>query len=110
MRSRKRLILIAIMVIIILSLCINYTYSQLSPMKRKDLVIAYMNGYYRALQLNIEEIKELKNDNNILKRNVKAAGKEYANLIDIMNSSKSSEDKGFREFKERDATGGGPKY
>ena len=98
------------MVIVILSLCINYTYSQLSPMKRKDLVIAYMNGYYRALQLDIEEIKELQNDNNILKRIVKAAGKEYANLIDIMNPPKVSDDKGFREFKENDATGGNQKY
>ena len=110
MRSKKRLIVIAFMVIVILSLCINYTYSQLSPMKRKDLVIAYMNGYYRALQLDIEEIKELQNDNNILKRIVKAAGKEYANLIDIMNPPKSSDDKGYREFKERDATGGNQKY
>ena len=68
MRSRKRLILIAFMVIIILSLCINYTYSQLSPMKRRELVIAYMNGYFQALQLDIEEIKRLQKDKNILKK------------------------------------------
>lgn len=112
MRSKKRLIFIAFMVIIILSLCINYTYSQLSPMKRKELVIAYMNGYYRALQLDIEEIKELQNNKNNLKREVKVAGREYANLIDIMNPSKSSGDEGYREFKEkeRDASGGNQKY
>ena len=102
MRSKKRLILIAFMVIIILSLCINYTYSALSPIKRRELVTAYMNGYYRALQLDIKEIIELQNDKNILKREVKAAGKEYANLIEIMNPSKSSNNKGYREDKERE--------
>lgn len=117
MRSKKRLILIAFMVIIIFSLCINYTYSQLSPTKRKELVIAYMNGYYRALQLDIKEIKELQNDKNNLKREVKAAGREYANLIDIMNPPKSSDDKGYRdsdrdrEYKEREASDqGNQKY
>ncbi len=108
MHLRKRLILIAFMVIIIFSLCINYTYSQLSPMKRRELMIAYMNGYYQALQLDIEEIKKLQNDKDILKRKVKAAGGKYTNLIDIMNSSKSSDDK---EYKEREVSGeGNPKY
>ncbi len=109
MRSKKRLILIAFMVIIILSLCINYTYSQLSPMKRRELVIAYMNGYFQALQLDIEEIKRLQNDKNILKKEVKDAGGEYANLIDIMNPSKLSADKGYRENKEHEASNEGNK-
>lgn len=92
-------------------MCINYTYSQLSPMKRRELMIAYMNGYYQALQLDIEEIKKLQNDKDILKKEVKAAGGKYTNLIDIMNSSKSSDDKGSREYKEREVSGGGnPKY
>ena len=67
-RSKKHLVLIALTVIIILSLCINYTYSALSPMKRRELVTAYMNGYYRALQLDIEEIKKLQNDKGALTR------------------------------------------
>jgi hypothetical protein len=86
-------------------------------MKRKELVIAYMNGYYRALQLDIEEIKELKNNKNTLKRNVKAAGGEYANLIDIMNPSKSGDDKGYRDrnsdrkYREREVSNrGNPKF
>jgi len=108
-RSKKRLILIAFMVIIILSLCVNYTYSQLSPMKRRELVIAYMNGYFQALQLDIEEIKRLQKDKNILKKEVKDAGGKYANLIDIMNPSKSSGDKGNRENKEYEASNEGNK-
>ena len=109
MRSKKRLILIAFMVIIILSLCVNYTYSQLSPMKRRELVIAYMNGYFQALQLDIEEIKRLQKDKNILKKEVKDAGGKYANLIDIMNPSKSSGDKRNRENKEYEASNEGNK-
>ena len=112
MRSKKQLILIAFMVIIIFSLCINYTYSQLSPTKRRELVTAYMNGYYQALQLDIEEIKKLQNDKNILKKKVIAAGVQYANLIDIMNPSKLRDNKEYRgrEDKEREVSEGNQRY
>ncbi|MGR3294126.1 MAG: hypothetical protein ACUZ9M_08955 [Candidatus Scalindua sp.] len=93
MRSKKQLMLIALMVIIILSLCINYTYSQLSPMKRRELVTAYMNGYYRALQLDIEEIKRLQSDKGVLTHKVKTAGGKYADLIEIMNSHNPSDNR-----------------
>ena len=85
MRLKKRLIPIVFMIIILFFMCINYTYSQLSPMKRKELMIAYMNGYYQALQLDVEEINELKNDKKILKKKVMDAGEKYATIIDIMN-------------------------
>ncbi len=57
MHLKKRLIPIAFMVIIFLSLCIDYTYSSLSPMKRRELMIAHMNGYYEAAHLNIKEMR-----------------------------------------------------
>ena len=110
MRANKRLMFIAVMVIIMLSLCINYTYSQLSPTKRRELVTAYMNGCYRALQLEIEEIKRLQNDKGVLKHNVKRAGGRYANLIDIMNSTTFSENKGSREYREHKVIEGNQKY
>ena len=88
MHLKKRLIPIAFMVIIFFSLCINYTYSQLSPMKRRELMIAYMNGYYEAAQLDIKEIKLLQSDKESLKEKVKTAGEKYATIIDIMNSPK----------------------
>lgn len=110
----------AVMVIIIFFLSINYTYSQLSPMKRKELVIAYMNGYYRALQLDIKEISELQKDKNVLKKRVKDAGVKYATLIDIMNPAKLRDNKEYRdrdrefrdsESKKYDLTNdGNPKY
>ena len=110
MRSKKQLMLIALMVIIIISLCINYSYSELSPMKRKELVTAYMNGYYRALQLDIEEIKKLQNDKGVLKDKVKVAGVKYADLIDIMNSPKSDAYRETREYRDRRVTEGNQRY
>ena len=88
MHLKKRLIPIAFMVIIFLSLCIDYTYSSLSPMKRRELMIAYMNGYYEAAQLDIKEIKLLQSDKESLKEKVMDAGEKYATIIDIMNSPK----------------------
>jgi len=60
--------------------------------------------------LDIEEIKRLQNDKGILKKKVKTAGGEYADLIDIMNSPKLSGNKGGREYRERKTTEGRPRY
>jgi hypothetical protein len=109
-RSKKQLMLIALMVIIFLSLCINYTYSQLSPTKRRELVTAYMNGYYRALQLDIEEIKKLQNDKGVLSHKVKTAGVKYADLIDIMNSPNPDNNKENREYRDHRVSEGKRKY
>jgi hypothetical protein len=80
-------------------------------MKRRELMIAYMNGYYQALQLDVEEIKKLQNDKDILKRKVKAAGGKYTNLIDIMNPSKFGDAEGYRGYNERETSGeGNPKF
>ena len=110
MSSKKKLMLIALMVILIISLCINYSYSALSPMKRRELVTAYMNGYYRALQLDIEEIKRLQNDKGVLTHKVKTAGVKYADLIEIMNSPNPDDRKENREYRSRRVTEGNKKY
>ena len=110
MHLKKRLISIAFMVIILFSLCINYTYSSLSPMKRRELMIAYMNGYYEAAQLDINEMKLLQSDKDSLKEKVTAQGEKYATLIDIMNPSKSSGNKGYGKNKERKSSQGNQKF
>ena len=110
MHLKKRLIPIAFMVIIFFSLCINYTYSQLSPMKRRELMIAYMNGYYEAAQLDIKEMKLLQSDKDSLKEKVMSEGERYATLIDIMNPSKSSDNKGYGKNRERKSPEGNQKY
>lgn len=97
MRLKKRVIHILLMVIMFFSLWINYTYSQLSPMKRRELMIAFMNGYYEAAQVDIEELKLLQSNNDILKKRVMDEGEKYATLIDIMNPSKSSSD--YKKYK-----------
>ncbi len=110
MHTKKRLIPIALMVIIFFSLCIDYTYSSLSPMKRRELMIAYMNGYYEAAQLDINEMKLLQGDKDSLKEKVIAEGDKYATLIDVMNPSKSGDNKGYRKNKEREIPEGSQKY
>ncbi len=90
---KKILIPIVLMVIIFFSLCVNHTFSQLSPMKRRELMIAYMNGFYEAAQLDIEELKLLQGDKDSLKKKVMDEGEKYLTLIDIMNPSKSSSNK-----------------
>jgi hypothetical protein len=69
-----------------------------------------MNGFYEAAQLDIEEIKLLQSDKDSLKEKVKSAGERYANLIDIMNPSKSGDNKGYRKNKERKITEGTPRH
>ncbi len=99
---KKQLMLTASIVIIIISLYVcDYTYSALLPMKRRELVIAYMNGYYRALQLDIKEIKRLQNDKSILTHKVKTAGVKYADLIEIMNTPNPADSMENREFRRR---------
>ncbi len=110
MHLKKRLIPIAFMIIILFSLCINYTYSQLSPLKRRELMIAYMNGYYEAAQLDIKEMKLLQSDKDSLKEKVMSEGEKYATLIDIMNPPKSSDNKGYGKNKERKFSKGNQKY
>jgi hypothetical protein len=109
-RSKKQLMFIVFMVIIILPLSMHYTYSELSPVKRRELVTAYMNGYYRALQLDVKEIKKLQNDKGVLKYKVKAAGGKYADLIDIMNSPKAGENRETREYRNRSVKEGNQRY
>ncbi len=60
-------------------------------------MVAYMNGYYEAAQLDIKEMKLLQSDKDSLKEKVISEGERYATLIDIMNPSKSSDNKGDRK-------------
>ncbi len=99
MHLKKQLMLITLMIIITIHLCMDYTYSALSPMKRRELVAAYKNGYYQALQLDIKEIERLQNDKGILTHKIKTVGVKYADLIEIMNSPNPDNSKENREFR-----------
>ncbi len=108
--SKRQFMFIVLIVVLVLSLCINYTYSALSPLKRRELVTAYMNGYYRALQLDIKEIQKLQNDKGTLTHKVKTEGVRYADLIEIMNSPDPEDSRESREFRNRNVTEGNRKY
>lgn len=44
-----------------------------------------MNGYYEALRLNIETIKALQENEDLMKQAVKNAGEKYIEMIEDMN-------------------------
>ncbi len=110
MRTKNQLILISMVVIITIHLYMDYTYSALSPMKRRELVTAYKNGYYQALQLDIKEIERLQNDKGILTHKIKMVGVKYADLIEIMNSPNPDNSKENREFRRRSTVEVNRKY
>lgn len=89
MRSKIQLITIAFIVNFILLFYTNYAYPQLSAQKSNELRIAFMNGYYEALQLDIEEIERLKKDKAILKKTIIDAAEKYIDKINTMNTPKS---------------------
>jgi len=80
-----KIVLITIFSITISFLVTNYTYSELGENKRKELRIAYANGYVAALQLNIEEIKILKKKRGLMKTSVMLAEDEYVKVIEELN-------------------------
>ncbi len=47
---------------------------------------AYMNGYVAALQLDLEEIKKLKNDEALRKKAVEGAAEKYVGVVHSMNN------------------------
>ena len=79
-------------------------------MKLRELVTAYMNGYYLALQLDIVEIKKLKSNKVVLTHMAKTAGVKYADLIKIMNSPNPDDSKENREYRNRRVTEWDRKY
>ncbi len=89
MRSKIQLITIAFIVNFIFLFYTNYAYSQLSSQKSNELKIAFMNGYYKALQLDIEEIKKLKKDKAVLEKTIIDAAEKYIYKINTMNTPKS---------------------
>ncbi|MBW1741583.1 MAG: hypothetical protein JRJ42_10705 [Deltaproteobacteria bacterium] len=87
--QKKRLLTVAALLFIFFFAGINFTYSGLLKTRTWNMIrIAYMNGYTEALELDIEEIKELKK----LKRNdipfrqkVEEAADRYMRIVEDMN-------------------------
>ncbi|MCF6147767.1 MAG: hypothetical protein E3K37_03820 [Candidatus Kuenenia sp.] len=84
MRFKIRMISITLLFFIFFVFCINYVYSGLK-LKFQEIKIAYMNGYYEALHLNIETIKALQENEDLLKQVVNNAGEKYLKMVEDLN-------------------------
>ncbi|MBM4053424.1 MAG: hypothetical protein FJ264_01880 [Planctomycetes bacterium] len=84
MRFKIRLVSITLLFLLLFVFCINHVYPGLK-LKFQEIKIAYMNGYYEALRLNIETIKALQENEDLMKQAVKNAGEKYIEMIEDMN-------------------------
>ena len=57
----------------------------LDPEIRNAIVLAYLNGYVDALQLDIETIKKLQKDKDRLRQEAERATLKYITLVEKMN-------------------------
>ena len=81
----RRMVMLAAVFMTISLLLVNYTFSALTSRKSNELRIAYANGYYAGLQLDINEIEELKNDEKLLKQKVMESADKYLKILSEMN-------------------------
>jgi hypothetical protein len=54
---------------------------------RNAIIVAYMNGFVDALDLNIDKIKGLKSNQDRLKKTVKEATARYIETVEKMNKN-----------------------
>ena len=59
--------------------------AELDTVIRDAIVIAYMNGYADALELNAEEIKKLKANKKLLRQRIEQAAAKYIIVVESMN-------------------------
>ncbi len=88
MRFKTRLISVVFTMIALYSVLIDCAYSELSPIKQRELEKAYMNGFVNALKLDIEDLERLKKDLNILKEEVIVSAQTYMVIVEEMNKPK----------------------
>lgn len=85
---QKTMKLLAVAIMLLLFFFGNTTSTYSVPLKRKTyntIRVSYMNGYIDALKLDIDEIKKLKQDKDLLRQEVKKAAARYLDLVENMN-------------------------
>lgn len=85
MRIKLRIIFSGFLLLFLFAVSIKYAYSEIDRAKYNEIRVAYMNGYYEALQLDVETILPLKSDDTLLKRTVLNAADKYITLVEGMN-------------------------
>jgi hypothetical protein len=73
------------MLLVVLFLMLKPVSAALDKRIRNEIVIAYMNGYVEALQLDIIKIKKLKRDSTLLRKTVAEATEKYISTVEKMN-------------------------
>lgn len=82
---KSRGLVIGIIIFIIFSFYADYANSGRRIVKYKEIKIAYMNGYYDALHLNVKKIKEIQEDEKLLVLSVRGAAEKYISIVERMN-------------------------
>ena len=73
------------MLLIVLFLLLQPVSAALDTRIRNEILIAYMNGYVEALQLDIIKIRQLKRDSTLLRKTVTEATEKYISTVEKMN-------------------------
>ncbi len=90
MQMKRRSVYVGLLLLILFAFCINYAYSAMKKSTNyHDIRIAYINGYYEALHLNIDVIKQLQADEEKLKQAVLDAADRYIREVEKLNEQKS---------------------
>ena len=83
---KKLLVAICVAGFMAVFFIITATHSETINVRDEKLIrIAYMNGFVHAIQLNMDTIKKLREDEQILKKEVELAAESYLNVIKKIN-------------------------
>ncbi len=85
MRIKLRIVFSGFLLLFLFAVSIKYAYSEIEKVKYSEIRTAYINGYCDALHLDVETIKPLQSDNDLLKQVVLDAANKYIALVGDMN-------------------------
>jgi hypothetical protein len=85
MRIKLRLLSAGLLLLIFFTVCVKYAYSEIKKSTYNEIRVSYINGYYEALHLKIEIIKQLQANENLLKQAVLNAADRYIAEVEGMN-------------------------
>ena len=88
MKKKTKLFIIASMLVFLTAAGVKLSYPALRDSHRTIIRIAFMNGYLAAMDLKLEEFKELQKDKSRLPAKVKAAAELYLEKVYDMNKEK----------------------
>lgn len=85
MGSTKHWVIGTLVLLVVFTAGAGISYSALKSGFGKVIKIAYMNGYVDAVRLDLERIKELKGNADVLRDIVQASSEEYLKKVSKLN-------------------------